>query len=580
MDNLKYFFTLFKKKDKIYVSLIFFGAFVVSLVESLSLGSVAGYIVILSDSSSILDKLPSGSIKTNLQSLDQKNLLIYSTIGLIILFIIKNIFLLFFNFFSMKVEKNIYLNLSERLVISYLNQPYIFHTLNNPNNLKNSIISETARSVAFIFNFLHLIREFLVLFFLIISAFIINYKIALLILLTMGISSFIFLTTIKNYLIDLGIKSKIYAEDRLKHLYETFGIIKIIKLNDLTKLFVKKFYLIHSKKINTENKHKFVSLLPRAFLETLAIIIICLTVYYFIYKGVSFKEIFPSLSFLVILLVRSIPAFGIININTSVLQYHKESMKNILMQFKKYENLKETKINKNLINNKIQSIQLSNVNFSYSNSSPTILDDISIELNKGETIGFVGESGSGKTTLIDIILGLFDPKKGEIKINGKNNLSLVENFENAVGYVPQDIFLVDDTILFNITLDDKIRVTDDKINKIIEDVDLKDFIKQSPEGLNTIVGNKGIKISGGQKQRLGIARMLYQNPELIIMDESTNALDYETEKKIFNKILKLKQDKIIIFINHRLQMLKNCDKIFVLEKGKINKNKNINDDLS
>ena len=574
------FLILLKNREKFFLLFIFLGAFVLSIVETLSLGSLAGFVMVISDPEMLISKLPNGDFKGYVSSLKINDFILYSSILLIILFILKNIFILGYNYLSLWVERNILLNLSNRLLLSYLNQPYLFHVRNNPSKLINSIISETARGISFIFTSLNMIREILVLSLLFGSTIFINYQLSLIILATMGLASIIFFFLMKNVLASLGVKSKTYSEERLKNLSEIFGIIKIIKLYGASEYFQKLFNITNIRKIKAEQLNRFIGFIPRSFLEILAILTISFVTYYFIYNDYSIKNIIPILTLLAILLVRSIPAFGVLNVSASVLQYHKQSMINIVKEFEKYELIESQNKQKNISNNFVENIDIENLSFSYPNSQHDVLKNINLKISKSECIGLIGGSGSGKSTLIDIILGLYSPKQGMVLINKKADYSLHENYPDRIGYVPQDVYLTDDSIRNNIALGvNKNLIDDKKIFEIIKLLKLDQLILESEKGIDTIVGNRGIKLSGGQRQRIGIARAIYKDPQILILDEATNALDYESEKDILNSLIKNKQNKIIIIINHRVNMLKNCDRVLVVKNGMIIENDKL-DNLS
>ena len=219
-----------------------------------------------------------------------------------------------------------------------------------------------------------------------------------------------------------------------------------------------------------------------------------------------------------------------------------------------------------------QEINLNNINFSYPLRKEFSLSNITMEIKKGDFIGIVGETGSGKSTLVNLIIGLFKPSSGKIEVDKIDIHSNVEQWYKKIGYVPQSIFLIDDSIRKNIAfglLEEDIN--DELVNLAIKKANLNNFLNSLPEGLNTIVGEKGIRLSGGQQQRIGIARALYRNPEILILDESTSSLDQDTEKKIMESVQSLKKEKTLIVITHRLVTVKNCDKIFYIEKGQLTK---------
>lgn len=212
-------------------------------------------------------------------------------------------------------------------------------------------------------------------------------------------------------------------------------------------------------------------------------------------------------------------------------------------------------------------IEIKNISFQYLNTAKEALSDISLMIPKGECIGIVGETGSGKSTLVDIILGLLKPHKGYIVVDGKYPVNSYQ-WHHKIGYVPQSIYLIDDTIEKNITFDDK-DIDPDRLRAVIDAAQLRQFIEALPDGTKTIVGERGIRLSGGERQRIAIARALYHNPEVLIFDEATSALDNETEARLMATIDIISQERTVIMIAHRLTTLKNCDRIVVMDKGKI-----------
>ena len=213
------------------------------------------------------------------------------------------------------------------------------------------------------------------------------------------------------------------------------------------------------------------------------------------------------------------------------------------------------------------SIVIKNIKFSY--NSKKLFESLDLEIKIGDTIGIFGESGSGKSTFVNLLIGLLKPDKGEILINDKNINSNIYLWRKNIGYVPQNIFLIDDTFKKNISLNfDSKKENLKRLNECLKQSELEKFISSLPNGIDTIVGERGSRISGGQLQRVGIARALYNNPEILIFDESTSALDRETELEIFKNIYKFKDRKTLIIITHKKELLKDCDKIYKLENGK------------
>ena len=269
--------------------------------------------------------------------------------------------------------------------------------------------------------------------------------------------------------------------------------------------------------------------------------------------------------------MRLIPAFKTINVSLNSIIFNLPSLNIVLEENDQFSKISPNiKVEKNT-ENKISfesSIILENITFSYERDTKPVLRNINLEIKKGEKIGLVGPSGSGKTTLINCLLGLLDLNEGKIKSDGMDISANFNDWKNYLGYVPQDIYLLDDTVKKNIGfgLRDKY-IDNQKIERAIDITYASEFVKKLPLGINTIVGNRGIGLSGGQKQRLGIARAIYDSPDLLLLDEATNALDEFMEKNLLKRIFEIKKKSTILVIAHRIVSLENCDKLIYLENG-------------
>ena len=303
--------------------------------------------------------------------------------------------------------------------------------------------------------------------------------------------------------------------------------------------------------------------LPKIFIELLLVLIFFASILFIIKLNINLNIVIPYLALYFMAALRIYPSISNIILNRLALISGKISITQITKEFinlnkdvdtenEKYSNIFEFK----------DKIKFENVFYSFKGRKP-ILENINFEINKNDFIGIIGETGSGKSTLIKLMMGFIAPSKGKIIVD-ENNLEIIKNnFQSIIGYVPQNFYLIDDTILKNIIFGDyEDNINIDKINKILKEVSLEKFVNNLPSKLNTIVGSNGKQISGGQAQRLAIARALYQEPELIIFDEATNALDEKTELEIIENINKIKKDKTIILITHKPNLLENCNKIF------------------
>ena len=309
-------------------------------------------------------------------------------------------------------------------------------------------------------------------------------------------------------------------------------------------------------------------------MEILGVIAILSVILLFIRNGHSVNSMIPVLGLLGIATIRLIPSFNVV---TSMLTQMRGTVVsfnlvvNELTGFEKYSNKMNnfaTKKDENKFLN--QNIELQNITYKYPNSNKDALKNISFKIKAGNSVAIIGETGSGKSTLIDIILGLLEPSKGQITVEGKNINTNYSMWQRKIGYIAQDIYLIDDTIKRNIAfgIPDN-DIDEDRIQRAIQLTQLSDFITDLDLGVNSTVGNRGIRLSGGQRQRIGIARALYQKTEILILDEATSSLDMETEKKLMKDIESLRDNYTLIVATHRLSTIKNCDEVFLLSGGKL-----------
>ena len=310
-----------------------------------------------------------------------------------------------------------------------------------------------------------------------------------------------------------------------------------------------------------------VAQLPRLWLEVLAVLGLTIIVIINVMKEQQVSEIIPILALFSVAAFRLLPSTGRMVTSFQQLKFNRPSLDLINEEFKRKILINKDKLNNQNFKNRIN---FDNVSYSYSGSKIRVLEDINLQIQKGEYIGFVGPSGSGKTTLIDLLLGFFDTNRGKITIDEKIINIDKYNWQRQIGYVPQNIYIGDETLKSNIALGvEENLVNHENLKRSIEDAQLNELVANLPEGLETKLGERGARLSGGQKQRIGIARALYKNPEILVLDEATSALDIETEKQVMKSIYSLQKKKTVLIISHRLSTVKECDRIYVLEKGKI-----------
>jgi ATP-binding cassette, subfamily B, bacterial PglK len=561
-----------KYKLSLFILLFILG----TLLETIGIG----FIIPVIESISNYDNFRLKVENLNFYSLDgiKKEKVILVIVGLLLLiYTIKNIFLTTLSYLQFNFLKDIKFELGNKAFKSYIKKKFINHLNTNSSEIIRNINDSTFATEA-VKNLMIIISEIFVIFGISIFLFIYQPLATLISLLLMIF--FLLIFQIFSYK-----KSKIYGEGRflseekkLKFIKDIFGSVKDIKINNKENYFSKKFNKVNKDLAIFEMKQNFLSSLPRFWLEWTTILIMVVLIFYFVFQKFEIEKYFVILGVFAAAAFRLMPSFSRI---ISALQ----RMKFVSPVLKEYKKIITDVTNSNLLEKKHneknfhfqRNIVFKNIVFFYEEGNQKIFDNLNFQINKGEFIGIGGKSGSGKSTLINILTGLLDFKSGQILVDNQINISdpkYLKNWQKKIGYVPQNIFIHDNSIIENVAFGiDHDLIDISRIISLLEDMQLYEFAESIKKDPKKSLGEYGDKISGGQKQRLGIARALYNNPEILILDESTSALDLANEEKIIKDILNLKSRNItVVIISHRQSSLKYCDKIYSIENQKIFEN--------
>jgi ABC-type bacteriocin/lantibiotic exporter with double-glycine peptidase domain len=360
---------------------------------------------------------------------------------------------------------------------------------------------------------------------------------------------------------------------KIKHMNQAFNGIKEISVAQRRPYFVQQFSTSAKQAADSNTTYLWISKAPSRLIETVFIGSLIIVVALSYNASSNSVDFITSLGAMAIAAVRILPSVSTLTNSMNGLVYMRPSLEAAyenLMEADRYQKEIAELENKDIIKTDFKSeIKVSSISWRYQKNLPLVLEDLDLEIKKGESVAFIGESGAGKSTLADILLGLLKPEKGTVTVDGTDIYTIQSSWSKMIGYVPQMVFLIDDTIRKNIAfgiLDDEI--DDNKVWHAIEQAQLTTMVNSMAEGLDSIVGERGIKLSGGQRQRIAIARALYHNPDIIILDEATSALDNETESAVMEAIDALQGKKTLIIIAHRLSTIKNCDKVYEIKDKK------------
>ena len=467
------------------------------------------------------------------------------------------------NYLIAHFTQNLYAQTAKRLFKSYLGMSHQIFTSKNSSYLTKTIVTEASLISVVIRDILIMLSEIFVVFFLYVLMLVASWKITLVFTVILTIKLFFLTQTVSKKIKIVGaIRAKTQAEfyEMINRVLGNFEHIKLQDDNRLQKTnddFLKKI----NKYAKASATYSILSVIPRLLIETVGfslIIFLLIVLLYLNQSNVSY--ILPTLSFFVLALYRLLPSVNRIIIGYNSLMYYHKSIDIVDEELKTpQENLASDIV-------KFQDkIEVLNVDFAYEDKS--VLTNVNLTIIKGEKIAFVGESGSGKSTLVNLIIGLYQPSQGEIKIDDvlidKSNL---QHWRSQIGYISQQVYLFDGTIADNVYFGRESNQA--LLEKVLKQARIFDFL-ETKQGVGTLVGERGIQLSGGQKQRVSIARALYGQPEILVLDEATSALDDRTEQKIMNEIYQISQDKTLIVIAHRLTTIKGCDRIFEIKNGTI-----------
>ena len=501
----------------------------------------------------------------------QAQLILHVMLGLVVIYALKNLYLAFLAWRQTRFAFRTQAQLSQRLFTAYLCQPYAFHLQRNSAQLIRNVSGEVGAFTDVIVNGLMITTEFLVLAG--ISALLLAVEPVgtLLAALVLGAAAWSFYYAMRARLLRWGQARQVHDGLRLQHLYQGLGGAKDVKLLGRERNFLEQFRLHNFLAARVSQRQSMLQMLPRLWLELLAVTGLATLVIAMLAQGREMSTIIPTLGLFAAASFRLLPSVNRVLAAAQSLRYYlpvvgtlrKELELTVLASIPQQRRIPSG-------SGLRTDIRLTGVGYRYPAAATPALADISLRIGKGESVGFVGPSGSGKSTLVDVVLGLLTPEAGHVLVDGADIQNDLRAWQDHIGYVPQSIYLTDDTLRRNVAFG----LPDEEINeaavvRAIRAAQLDEFVGSLPEGLNTVVGERGIRLSGGQRQRIGIARALYHDPSVLVLDEATSALDTATEQGVMEAVSALHGTKTILIVAHRLSTVAHCDRLYRLEQGRI-----------
>ncbi|MCM1500660.1 MAG: ABC transporter ATP-binding protein/permease [Clostridium sp.] len=574
---------------------------VTALLETLGVSAVIPFIIALMSPESLMQYPIVQKVTAWFGVGNTKGLLLLIAALVVVVYVIKDGMILAANYYQLRFRNEMERDLSTLMLRSYLNRDYMYFVETNSSDMMRGVSGDISNVAQVIDSFSTLFAETLTC--MLLGAFLIYLDplFALGLLLLALVTALIMILAFKKKNAECGRQCREAFSKRYQYIYQPISGYKEISVSQRKQYFIDQFQKEADKACRFNTQYLFICKLPNRVIETVFIsglvVLVCIMVVFG--NSEATEQFVTVLGAVAVAAVRILPAISNITASMNGLVYNRlsleEAYQNISLarareaelagkekraemgsgepqgdQKQEAESLRQGDTGKTAECGFFQSeLTVRSVWWKYPEGERNVLEDASLTIHKGEAVALIGESGAGKTTLADIILGLLHPQKGEVLLDGTDIYSIPKRWAKTIGFVPQNVFLIDDTVRHNVAFgiyEDEIE--DDKIIHALKSAQIYEFIQGLPHGLDTVVGEGGVKFSGGQRQRLAIARALYDNPDILVLDEATSALDNETESAVMQSIDALKGTKTLIIIAHRLSTIENCNKVYEVKDGK------------
>lgn len=563
LKKINYIFTRHQKRN---ICILFVIMFIGSFMELIGVSAIMPLVNIILDESVLTKRKSYIWIGEVLHLETPKEYILAFVVALIGIYVLKNMYIIFQNNMQYKFTYNNQRKLAMRMLDCYLRQDYLYHVSQNVGDLQRNVGSDTTSFYNTVLAMVQFMSEALVCLMLVLYLLYCDFAFTVGIILILGISFAVFVLLYRKFSVKWGIIIRQLSGLQNKWLIQAFTGIKEIKVMNKESYFLKNYDESYKRSTEALKKSAFLGYIPKPIIETLCIGGVLCTVAIQILCGLEMKKLIPLLSVFAVSAFRMLPSFNRLSSYMNTILIGKASVENIYLDLIEIKELLRNEKNtekESYCFDLNKDIVLKDVSFKYPNSEKEVVRNISLKISPNKSVALIGPSGAGKTTLADIILGILVPQSGSVEAGGASIFDHIHSWHENLGYIPQMIFLMDDSIRNNVAFGiTEEEIDDDGVWMALREAQLEDFVRELPEGLNTQIGDRGIKLSGGQRQRIGIARALYTDPKVLILDEATSALDNETETAVMEAIDSLHGSRTMIIIAHRLTTIRNCDVIY------------------
>ncbi len=569
---LKQLSYIFNRREKLKIFLLFAAAAVGSLLECASVGFFQPFVELFMDVGAIYENKYLNYFYNLLGFNSPKSFLSAMAGGIIAIFVIKNIYLIVEKYAIYTFSYNVQMNISAGLLKAYISEPYTFHLNKNISVLQRSVQEDSDLFTKAVIHFMELVVEVMVCIALGIYLFDVSKSITVIVVGLLIICVSVFTAISRKFAKELGKDAQGYKAKLYQWMNQSLGGIKEVKVLNREMFFINSYSGYFKKYVKGLKISRLIGTIPKYIVELVSMAGLMLALIVKINYGQTqdLTSFVPQLSAFAVAAFRLLPSIGRINEHVTGIMYAAPSIELVYHDLKEVEDIRSLESREEGVLTLENEIVVKDVCYHYPDKEENVIDHANFTIKKGQTIALIGESGAGKTTMADIILGLLTPQYGKIKADGVNIFKNMDLWHHGIGYIPQTIYLSDDTIRNNVAFGvDEDKIDDAAIESSLRKAQLWDFVEGLTEGLETLVGDRGVRLSGGQRQRIGIARALYHDPEILVLDEATSALDNDTEAAVMDAIENLRGEKTMIIIAHRLTTIRNADVIYEVAGGKV-----------
>ena len=570
---------IFDKKQKRQLVLLGFMIFIGGFLETLGVSTMIPVVTVLLTPEKVQEYIDKydflSKICTTLHITSVSQVAVSLLLLLMAVYVIKNVYLLFLVYRQNTFITQNRNNMISRVMAEFLNRPYEEYLGADIPTVFRITDSDIPQTFALMLALLSLASEVVVSCLIFLVLLIQNVQMTLFVMLVFGVLTLVIVKVLKPRLNQIGAKNQAIQSRIAKwRIQATYGL-KDVKVLNREEFFVRNYYETGKVGANVARNYAVLNNTPRLLIETIFIVSMLGYIAIYINGGGDVSEMMTTIATFGVAAIRVLPSVNRINTYITEIAYATPSLnfvyENLQQGMKTDAMLAERKANSQKEKLKLEDkIELNHISFHYPDSDKNIFTDAHMVVPRGKSVGIMGSSGAGKSTIVDILLGLLHAQEGQITCDGVDIFKNYESWLAQIGYIPQSIYLIDESIRDNIAFGiDADKIDEKRIWEVLEEAQLKEFIEELPEGLDTTIGDRGIRLSGGQRQRIGIARALYHDPEILVFDEATSALDNETESAVMEAVNSFHGKKTMVIIAHRLNTIEKCDIIYKVENEKI-----------